>query len=53
MCFESEYSDTPLARLLAPEAFGLVGMAIVFIAFLQVMGEMGMTAALWLPHCYE
>ena len=35
-----------LVTLLAPEAFGLVAMAIVFIAFLQVMGEMGMTAAL-------
>ncbi len=45
--------QTPSAALCIRGVWGLVGMAIVFIAFLQVMREMGMTAALWLPHCYE
>lgn len=35
-----------LARLLAPEAFGIVGMAIVFISFLEVLNDLGMNAAL-------
>lgn len=35
-----------LARLLAPEAFGVVGMAIVFISFLEVLNDLGMNAAL-------
>ena len=35
-----------LVRLLLPNAFGLIGMASVFIAFLTIMGEMGMAAAL-------
>ncbi|MCP4602716.1 MAG: lipopolysaccharide biosynthesis protein [Proteobacteria bacterium] len=35
-----------LARLLVPEAFGVIGMAIVFVSFLNVVSEMGMTAAL-------
>lgn len=35
-----------LVRLLMPEAFGLVGMAAVFTAFLSIMGELGMAAAL-------
>ena len=42
-----------LAQLLVPEAFGLIAMAIVFTTILRIMGEMGMTTALWLPHCYE
>lgn len=35
-----------LARLLFPEAFGIIGMATVFIAFVQVFNDMGMNAAL-------
>jgi len=35
-----------LARLVLPEAFGLIGMAVVFISFMNVMAEMGMAAAL-------
>lgn len=35
-----------LARLLFPEQFGLVGMAIVFIGFVQKINEMGITSAL-------
>lgn len=35
-----------LVRLLVPETFGLIGMAAVFTAFLSIMGELGMAAAL-------
>lgn len=35
-----------LARLLFPEAFGIIGMATVFISFVQVFNDMGMNAAL-------
>lgn len=35
-----------LARLLIPEDFGIVGMAIVFISFLEVFNDLGMNAAL-------
>ena len=35
-----------LARLLLPEAYGLIGMAAVFIAFLSIMGEQGLSSAL-------
>ena len=35
-----------LARLLTPEAFGLVALANVFIAFMQVFAEQGFTQAL-------
>jgi len=35
-----------LARLVLPDAFGLIGMAIVFISFMNIMAEMGMAAAL-------
>jgi PST family polysaccharide transporter len=34
-----------LARLLTPEAFGLVGMVVVFTAFLELFQELGLTAA--------
>lgn len=35
-----------LARLLYPEQFGIVGMATVFIGFVQTMNELGIGAAL-------
>ena len=35
-----------LARLLFPEDFGLVGMAVVFISLIEVFNELGMGAAL-------
>jgi O-antigen/teichoic acid export membrane protein len=35
-----------LARLLLPEQFGIVGMAIVFISFVQVFNDLGIAAAL-------
>src|SRR5687768_9913001 len=35
-----------LARMLFPEQFGLVGMAAVFIAFMQVLNDLGIGAAL-------
>lgn len=35
-----------LARLLLPEDYGLIGMAAVFIAFLSIMGEQGLSSAL-------
>lgn len=35
-----------LARLLFPEDFGVIGMATVFISFIQVLNEAGMGAAL-------
>ncbi len=35
-----------LARLLVPETFGIVGMAVVFISFLEVLNDLGMNAAL-------
>lgn len=35
-----------LALLLFPEDYGLVGMAVVFIAFLEVFNDLGMNAAL-------
>lgn len=35
-----------LARLLFPEDYGLVGMAAVFISFLEVFNDLGMNAAL-------
>lgn len=35
-----------LARILFPEDFGVVGMATVFISFIQVLNEAGMGAAL-------
>lgn len=35
-----------LAKLLFPEEFGLVGMAVVFISFVQSINELGMGAAL-------
>lgn len=35
-----------LAKLLFPEQFGLVGMAAVFISFIQVFNELGIGAAL-------
>jgi len=34
-----------LARLLAPESFGLIGMVVVFTAFLELFQELGLTAA--------
>jgi len=35
-----------LARLLFPKDFGIVGMAVVFISFLEVFNDLGMNAAL-------
>ena len=35
-----------LARLLLPEDYGIVGMAVVFIGFIEVVSEMGMVSAL-------
>lgn len=35
-----------LARILFPEDYGLVGMAVVFISFLEVFNDLGMSAAL-------
>lgn len=35
-----------LARLLFPEDYGLVGMAAVFISFLEIFNDLGMNAAL-------
>lgn len=35
-----------LAGLLLPEAYGLVGMAVVFISFLEIFNDLGMNAAL-------
>src|SRR5690606_5551820 len=35
-----------LARLLLPEAFGLIGLAVVFTGLIQVLNEMGLEAAL-------
>src|SRR5690606_22186498 len=35
-----------LARLLLPQDYGVVGMAIVFISFLEVFNDLGMSAAL-------
>lgn len=35
-----------LARLLLPQDYGIVGMAIVFISFLDVFNDLGMSAAL-------
>lgn len=35
-----------LARLLMPEDFGILGMALVFLAFIQVINEFGFSAAL-------
>lgn len=35
-----------LARLLAPEAFGIVGMALVFISLFQVFADFGLASAL-------
>lgn len=34
-----------LARLLTPEAFGLVGMVVVFTAFLEMFQELGLSSA--------
>lgn len=35
-----------LARLLLPEHFGLIGMAVVFTAFMDVVSELGVSAAI-------
>lgn len=35
-----------LARILLPEEFGIVGMAVVFISFIEVFNEIGIGAAL-------
>ncbi|MGB7396110.1 MAG: lipopolysaccharide biosynthesis protein [Pricia sp.] len=35
-----------LARLLFPEQFGLIGMAVIFIGFIRTINELGITAAL-------
>ena len=35
-----------LAKILIPEDFGIVGMALVFITFIQVFNELGFSAAL-------
>src|SRR5690606_13325970 len=35
-----------LARLLFPEEFGLIGMATVFIGFVQILNDLGINAAL-------
>lgn len=35
-----------LARVLFPEQFGLVGMAVVFIGFVQVFNDLGIGASL-------
>lgn len=35
-----------LAKLLMPEDFGILGMAVVFLAFIQVINEFGFSAAL-------
>lgn len=35
-----------LARLLLPEAFGLIGMVVVFTAFLELFQELGLSSAL-------
>jgi teichuronic acid exporter len=35
-----------LARILLPEEFGLVGMAIVFTSFIEVLNDLGMGAAI-------
>src|SRR5690606_32899101 len=35
-----------LARLLLPEHFGLIGMAVVFTGFVSTLNELGMAAAL-------
>lgn len=35
-----------LARILFPEEFGLIGMATVFIGFIQVLNDLGMEAAI-------
>lgn len=35
-----------LARLLVPEHFGLVGMAVVFTAFMDVISELGVSSAI-------
>lgn len=35
-----------LARLLAPQDFGLIGMAMVFIGFISLFGDLGTSAAL-------
>ncbi|WP_114749061.1 oligosaccharide flippase family protein [Pleomorphovibrio marinus] len=35
-----------LARLLFPEEFGLVGMAVVFTGFINVLNDVGIGAAL-------
>ncbi|WP_373399211.1 oligosaccharide flippase family protein [Algoriphagus halophilus] len=35
-----------LAKLLVPEEFGVVGMAIVFISFVEVFNDLGFGAAL-------
>lgn len=37
---------TTLARLLDPTAFGLVGMVVVYLAFVQILAEQGIGAAL-------
>jgi len=35
-----------LARLLFPEDFGVIGMALIFIAFIQIVNELGLSAAI-------
>jgi len=35
-----------LARLLTPEDFGIIGMALIFIAFIQTINELGLSAAI-------
>jgi PST family polysaccharide transporter len=35
-----------LARLLAPEAFGLIGQAMIFVGFAQILSEIGMAGAI-------
>jgi len=39
-------STLVLARLLAPESFGIVGMAMVIIGFVNTIGDLGLGAAL-------
>ena len=35
-----------LARLLIPEDFGILGMALIFTAFIQTVNELGLSAAI-------
>ncbi len=35
-----------LARLLAPQVFGILGMAMIFVGFVETVNEMGLSAAL-------